>query len=233
MFDRRQLTKALDGLGFRAAGPLQYELRSSEPVVHKYLCFRLLGIYRWELEGTVGFMHPEAEAFAVHCLKAFGGSWWQWALTKKSDLPFTAQCRIGKLAGWKPPSDVLNIQKLTAAESAARVRSDVEKFVLPFLARIQSARDFLELLIRNEEPMPWHQWGPVHRLCQIVFLANREGVSNSTYAPVFEVERRFLTNQLNGPDLNWFLGKVQEAAAMASNSTVETDARNSGARGSL
>src|SRR5947207_704981 len=97
MFDRRRVTKALAELGFISVGPLQYELKAAEPSIRKYLSFRLLGVYRWEVDGYVGFVHDQAEAFAAKCLHDFGGSWWQWALTKK-ELPFTALARIGKVA---------------------------------------------------------------------------------------------------------------------------------------
>jgi hypothetical protein len=64
----------------------------------------------------------------------------------------------------------------------------------------------------------------------VVFLAEREGVPTSSYLPRFEAERKFITNQLNGPDTDWFISKVQEAATAAANSTAETDARKTGAR---
>src|ERR1700740_927131 len=103
MFDRRKLTKELGPLGFKPVQPLQYELLESNPPVRKYLGFRLLGVYRWELEGKVGLVHNAADAFAKACLEEFGGSWHQWALSLKSPHPFVAQCDMADVANWPAP----------------------------------------------------------------------------------------------------------------------------------
>jgi hypothetical protein len=228
MFDRRKLTKALGPLNFRPVSPLQYELVDEEPVVRKYLSFRLLGVYRWELEGKVGLAHDEADEFARKCLHDFGGSWWQWALSNKRAHPFVAQCYMGRLAGW--PSQGLSIKELSSDESAARVQQDVQSFVLPFLSRINSPRALLDILLRDEDPMPWLEWGPLHRLGQVVFLAHLEGLPTSTYSPIFKAQHKIIASQLRSVDPDWYLEKLAEQAALAANPAIERDARKSGAR---
>ena len=57
---------------------------------------------------------------------------------------------IANLAPWSSMHS-LRIKDFTAQECASRVAKDVESYVLPFVASVQSEQKYLELLLADEK----------------------------------------------------------------------------------
>jgi hypothetical protein len=75
MFDNRLLTNALAEIGCRKVGKLEYNVPSAQHALSWTVAFRLLGVYRWEIDGSVNYSHLKATLFARRCLRELAGEW--------------------------------------------------------------------------------------------------------------------------------------------------------------
>jgi hypothetical protein len=214
MFSRKKLTQTLTEIGCKQLGPMLYSVPTSTRAVEHSVSFRLLGVYRWELDAWAGLKNRDAEAFTVHCLSEYAGERWrEWTSQRTEGYPlrFVPQFPVGKLTNWGDMR-ALSIRDLSHDETAARVATDISQFLIPFLARVATERNLLEILLRDEEPMPWYQFGPLTRATHIVFLATRNGLEEKVYRPAIERHAKFIANQLTGVEAAVFLDRVIDAA---------------------
>jgi hypothetical protein len=145
MFDHRLLTSALSELGCPKLDKLEYSLPTAHPSLQWSVTFRLLGVYRWEIDGAVRYSHRQATLFAQRCLRELAGDWWREMLLKHPKLGGGMGFPIANLAPWSSMHS-LKIKDFSAAESASRVAADLQAYVLPFVASIQSEHRYAELV---------------------------------------------------------------------------------------
>lgn len=94
MFDNRLLTRAMAGLGCTKLDKLAYSIPSSQPNLDWSVTFRLVGIYRWEIDGFVRCIHNDAAVFGRMCMREFAGDWWKNSLAKHQRLEGGVSCPV-------------------------------------------------------------------------------------------------------------------------------------------
>jgi hypothetical protein len=199
MFNHRLLTTALSELGCIKIGKLEYGLPEANPSLQWSMAFRLMGVYRWEIDGSVRCSHPEATPFANYCVRELAGEWWKNALQRQPKLINRIAFPIAKLAPWSEMHS-LNIKDLSAEQSAAQVASDIQLHVLPFVAGITSESRYLERLLADEKPMQWLFCQPLHRFAEAAWLCRKLGENVDMAMAAFARERLFLQGQLRDLD---------------------------------
>jgi hypothetical protein len=210
MFDNRLLTRAMAQLGCMKLDKLAYSLPSSQSNLEWSVTFRLLGVYRWEIDGAVRCLHNEAAVFGRMCMREFAGNWWKNSLAKHPELGGGVGCPVANLAHWSAMHS-LNIKDLTAEESAAQVTRDIQTYVLPFVSTIQSEQQYLELLLADEKPMRWHHGQPLQRFAESVWLCKRLQASLNPALAALERERALLQGQLFDLSLDTYAESVLQA----------------------
>ena len=77
---------------------------------------------------------------------------------------------------------------------------------------VDDPRAYLELLIRDEDPMPWSAWGPLQRLAQAIYLTRGNPEQIGKLKAVVDVNRDYLASQLRGKQpedyLNHLLAEI-------------------------
>jgi hypothetical protein len=193
---------------------LLYKLPTSTDSIQHFALFRLLGVYRWELDAWASVRNREAEEFSIEALrKCAGERWRKWSSKEYPEhrLRFATQFPVGKLAGWGTMR-ALSIRDYSHDETAARVAADLSKHLLPFLQKIGTEESMFDFLVSNDEPMPWYQCSPLTRTAHIIYLANKLGLPEDRYLPALERESKFIANQLGGIDTKTFVHNLTEAA---------------------
>jgi hypothetical protein len=211
VFDYRLLTNALAESGCRKVDKLEYDVPSTQTALKWTVAFRLLGAYRWEIDGAVRYSHREATVFARRCLNELAGEWWKNMLEKHPTLGGSMGFPIANLAPWSAMHS-LKIKDFTAQETAARVAADVQTYVLPFVAAVRSENQYLELLVADEKPMQWLFCQPLRRFAEVVWLCTRLGQSVEPALTALARERGFMQGQLPDLDLNAYAERVIHAA---------------------
>ena len=177
------------------------------------LHLRLLGVYRWQLDGALRWNHRKASAFAQRCLAEFGGRSWS-ELAKKGLEQKDDATPLARLAGWDIAFGY-SIKDLPAEEAAENIATVVRDTVLPFVASIGDDRSLLHLLTRNGPPVEWLYSQPLFRFAEAAFLVEKLGASGTELGAQLEVERNFMRHQLVGVELETYVLEVRAAAAAA------------------
>jgi hypothetical protein len=211
MFDQRRLDRELAGIGCQKVARLQYSLPSSNPSLRWSANFRLLGVYRWEIDGGLKVAHQVATPFAQRCLRELAGPWWASASTKHPNIGDGTGCPVAKLAPWGP-LHALKIKDLTAVDSAARVAADVRQYLMPFVKAVQDEEAYLSLLLDDRPPMQWMFSQPLARFAEAAFLTFRLGREPGVALAALERERSFAVGQLPDKDLDAYAQSVLHAA---------------------
>jgi hypothetical protein len=214
MFDQRVLDKKLAALGAQKQGKLTYSLASSNPSLCWTLGFRLLGVYRWEIDGSLKATHTVASPFARRCLAEYAGQWWRNALSKHPEIGLGNGFPITNLTNWSQYHS-LKIKDLSAEDSAQRVASDINDYVIPFIQSIPDDSAYLTHLLADELPMRWLYGQPLTRFAEAVKLSimNGKGVDSAKFS--IERERLFAKGQLQDHDLDEYIASVIKAASNA------------------
>jgi len=214
MFDRKLLSSRLIEIGCRSAGPLKYTLPGSNPKITWSLTFRLLGVYRWEVDGGVQWHHSEASPFARRCLELFAGDWWRDFVQREKEFQGGGGFPIAKLAPWGI-THALKIRDLSAEDSAARITSDTAQYILPFVRGIGTDQDFHALLLRDEPPAQWLFGQPLLRFAELAFMTAKLGKPNQLLDAVRHEQRQFLAGQLHDQSFEQYVEQVLHAASDA------------------
>ena len=210
MFDNRLLTRAMAGLGCTKLDKLAYSIPSSQPNLDWSVTFRLVGIYRWELDGFVRCIHNDAAVFGRMCMREFAGDWWKNSLAKHQRLEGGVSCPVANLAPWSAMHS-LSIKDMTADESASKVAKDIQTHVLPFVSSVQSEQRYLQLLLADETPMRWGHGQSLRRFAESVWLCKRLGESLDPALAALERERSLLQGQLFDISLDTYAESVVHA----------------------
>ena len=211
MFDNRLLTNELAAIACPKRGKLEYELPTALHALQWSVTFRLLGVYRWELDGGVRCVHQIASSFARRCLRELAGNWWANTLARNPGMGNGMGFPIANLAPWSSMHS-LRIKDFTAQECASRVAKDVESYVLPFVASVQSEQRYLELLLADEKPMQWLFCQPLTRFAEVVWLSAKLGKNEVAAMAALKRERKFAQGQLQGVELDEYAERVVQAA---------------------
>ncbi|MDZ7654028.1 MAG: hypothetical protein U5L03_16460 [Burkholderiaceae bacterium] len=211
MFDQRLLDKQLAAIDCSKLSKLSYALPSSNPSLRWSVSFRLLGVYRWEIDGAVKVAHEDATPFAQRCLQQLAGSWWASAVAKHPNIGDGTGCPVANLAPWGSMHS-LKIKDLSTAESSERVAADVRTYVLPFVQSVRDEVAYLTLLLSDQEPMKWMFSQPLARFAEAAFVSVRLGKSPEHALAALERERAFAVGQLPGHDLDEYARSVLQAA---------------------
>ena len=214
MFGQRILDKKLGALGVRKQTKLTYGLASPNQNLTWTLSFRLLGVYRWEIEGSLRATHAVASAFARRCLAEYAGQWWADAVARLPEIGMGHGFPITNLTNWSQFHS-LKIKDFTAEESATRVASDVNQHVLPFVHSIQDDRTYLDRLLADDLPMRWLYCQPLTRFAEAVKLSFLTGRGPGAALQAIERERQFAKGQLRERDLDAYIASVVRAATDA------------------
>jgi len=211
MFDNRLLTNELARIGCPKLAKLEYLLPGTHPNLQWSVTFRLLGVYRWEIDGTVRCWHNTATPFAWRCVRELAGEWWTNSLRRLPNLEAGSGFPVAKLAPWSLMHS-LQIKDFSAEESASRVAHDLQEYVLPFVASIRSEERYLELLLADEKPMQWLFSQPLARFAEAAWLCVKLGAGERPAFAALERERRFMEGQLHDLQLNKYAERVFQAA---------------------
>lgn len=211
MFDNRLLTSALSRIACHKLDKLEYAMPTAHPGLQWSVAFRLLGVYRWEIDGSVRCSHEQATQFARRCLRELAGEWWANSLQRHPKLGGGIGFPVANLAPWGAMHS-LNIKDFSAEESASRVASDIQTYVLPFVAAIQSEHRYLELILADEKPMQWRFCQPLQRFAEAAWLSVKLGESLRLALEILERERSFMQGQLQDLELNAYAERVIHAA---------------------
>jgi hypothetical protein len=215
MFDRRILKSHLSELGCREVARHIYLAPPTLEGVEWTLRFRLLGIYRWDLEAFLSYKHTAAAEFGDMCIRTVPG----WAailnrsIAASGDRPRPmGSIGFDRLApGWAV-GQRLSIRELTAVQTAQRVAADVREHVLPFAHSIASLEVFYERLAADEEPMTWSFSMPLCRAAEVAYLARQLGVRRESVSSILRERRGYMVNQMCGEDVNVYLERVVRLA---------------------
>ena len=175
MFDEKSLTPGLSELGYVRLKRLTYRASWSSTDIEHFL-------FGSVLRGGDGFLcdfgirNPEAEQFALECLKLFSAP-------PLREVRFNPRydCSnlfpLGKWAGWSI-GWTLTISEFSETAFADKVKGDVERLLLPVVRSILSPADLFSILSKNIEPCSWVTLagGPL-RAAQVVYLGRQLGVT--------------------------------------------------------
>jgi hypothetical protein len=211
MFDRRKLTKRLIAdLNVRPVSALHFELVSVHDWFRAHIRFRLVGVYRWKIEGWVNISHIDADRFGWNCLNEFGGDFWKWALSQ-DHFPCGVGFPVARLAPWDA-NHCLSIRELSADESADRISADIKQFVLPYIEALDTPEKYIEVLLEDAEPAKWLYSQPLNRFAQIAYLAHYSGIRRESYLAKIASQKNRMAGQLRDVDLDTYIQKVIHAA---------------------
>ena len=118
---------------------------------------------------------------------------------------------IANLAPWGAMHS-LKIKDFTAQESAAKVATDVQVHVLPFVESVQSESQYLDLLLADQKPMQWLFCQPLQRFAEAAWLCSRLERSLEPALVALAREKGFMQGQLQDLDLNIYSERVMHAA---------------------
>lgn len=139
MFDRKVLTARLSEIGCSEIAPRCYALPSAHPEITWSVHFRLLGTYRWELDGGLCWSHARAGVFAQECLRKYAGPIWVDSRQQNDGSP------LAPFMGWGP-KHALVVRDMTTNETADVLSGGLDSFVLPVVAAVKDDNALLELL---------------------------------------------------------------------------------------
>ena len=210
MFDHRALTTALSRLGCTKISKLEYGLPESNPSLKWSMSLRLLGVYKWEVDGSVKCSHLEATPFGNYCVRELAGDWWKNTFQRQPNLSNCIGFPIAKLAPWSDMHS-LNIKDLSAEQSAVQIASDIQLHVFPFVAGITTETRYLELLLGDEKPMQWLFCQPLHRFAEAAWLCRKLGANIDMAMVALARERRNLQGQLNDLNVDVYAERVIQA----------------------
>lgn len=214
MFDQRILDKKLATLGVQKQAKLTYSVASPNPNLSWTLSFRLLGVYRWEIDGSLKATHAVASPFSRQCLAEYAGQWWTDAVARLPEIGMGNGFPITNLTNWSQFHS-LKIKDFSAEESASRIASDVNQHVLPFVQSILDDGAFLDRLLADDLPMRWLYCQPLTRFAEIVKLSLLTGRDPVSALQAIERERQFAKGQLHDRDLDEYIASVFRAASKA------------------
>jgi len=207
MFDSRLLTSSMLARGCPKLDKLVYGLPEAHPSLQWSVAFRLLGVYRWEIDGSVSYSHRQATQFAQHCLRELAGDWWKNSLLKQPKLSGGMGFPVARLAHWSANHSLV-IKELSAQESATRVATDIETTVLPFVASVQTEHRFLELILANGKPTEWLYCQTLQRFAQAVWLCAKLGHGFEPALLALERERHLMQGQLHDLSVDVYAERV-------------------------
>lgn len=136
-----------------------------------YLYFE--GRKPWALDVRYAFLHQEAEAFAVECVKHASSIGDRFPVAKKwhSFLQFN----VGEFFGWRPNWKRFSSDSETKELFTERVLNEIAVGLLPQLELIDSERPLLQMLLDPDENghRTWWRTNGAIRAAVILYLANR------------------------------------------------------------
>jgi hypothetical protein len=212
MFDQRILDAKLAALDVQKRARLTYCIASPNQNLSWTLTFRLLGVYRWEIDGALKALHSVASPFARRCLAAHAGPSWTNVVGRMPEVGMGEGFPISNLTNWSQFHS-LKIKELTAEESADRIAFDVRRQVLPFVESIKDDGVYLDRLLADDLPMRWLYCQPLARIAEIVKLSLLTGRGLDAAFQVIEREHKFAQEQLHDQDLCAYVDAVVRAAS--------------------
>lgn len=205
MFDRKMLTARLAGIGCSEIAPRSYSLPSAHPEISWSVHFRLLGTYRWELDGGLRWSHSRADAFAQECLRKYAGPMW-------ADLPQQGDgTPLSPFMGWGSRRALL-LRDMTASETADSLAVGLASSVLPVVAGVKDDNALLDLLALGNVPFEWLYCHPLYRYPEAAYLAARVKGACSHLGARLADEGPAMRQQLDGVALEEFVHAVSVAA---------------------
>lgn len=208
MFDRKVLTARLSEIGCSEIGPRCYALPSAHPEIEWSVHFRLLGTYRWELDGGLRWSHARAGVFAQECLRKYAGPIWVDSPQQNDGSP------LAPFMGWGP-KHALVVRDMTTNETTDALSSGLASSVLPIVAAVKDDNAFLELLASGNTPFEWLHCQPLYRYAEAVYLAARLNVVCSNLSARLAEKGAAMRHQLDGIALEAFVHEVDVAAQAA------------------
>ena len=208
MFDQKLLSSRLRALGCAELAPLSYSLPTGHPDVSWSVHFRLLGTYRWELDGGVRWTHRLASGFAHHCLTTFAGTTWGGSALAGDGTPLASFLPWGERRA-------LVIRGLSAEETAGTLASGIRSLVIPLVASISADEHLLHALSQNVAPMQWIYAQPLFRFAEATYLATKVGSGHGELDARLAEEGGAMQHQLDGVALEEYVRRVRVAAHAA------------------
>lgn len=126
-----------------------------------------------------GLRNPQALAFAEECLILYGGP--VYGHRKPETFSFNARCQVGMHCSWSPRSSLrLSDYGDRLEPLIERAAADIGMLIRKRAAAITSLEQFCDLLIRNDDWMPWDHSHGALRAAEYAYLASRLGIKPET-----------------------------------------------------
>ena len=207
MFSRKFLDGQMRRVGCPAVSPLKYQIPSRHESLTWMISFRLLGVYRWEIDGTVLYSHSAASVFAGSCMETLAGKWWAESRRVHKVCHEGGGFPVANLAPWSHVH-TLTIKDFTAEESAERIANDVSEFVLPFINTVKNDQIYLRLLMLDEKPVQWNFCQALARFAEIAYLAARQGIGKNEVLFTTRSKRKQMSGQLRDLPVDDYMNRV-------------------------
>ena len=214
MFERRLVTQRLAALGCDEIGSRAYQLPSTHPAISWSLHLRLLGTYRWELDGGLQWTHAAALPFSRQCLANFGGASWNRCLQNQEVMKTGGGVPLANFSDWGDKR-ALEIRHLSAEQTAEKIAAIVSNAVLPFVRSICDDKAFLNALCSDTTPMQWLYSQPLTRFAEAAYLVGKLNIPPGELSARLAENRLFMENQLDGISVEAYVNNVLEAAHAA------------------
>lgn len=189
--------------GFSRLEPFVY--RYGDGAIRHQIWFYKRGSAQQNLTAVYGFGNVEADRFAIQALTRFGGHLYQQGMFKTLDEP-PLKFDFGLIAGWGLPSAAIDLSVRSPKEVAIQLGASLEVFVQPNIQRLQSSRQLLEFLIRDDDQFGWALSNAATRALQIMFLGSVCNVPLDAVKEKVKPHTRRIKGQIDkGSDVERFL----------------------------
>lgn len=167
-FAEKPIREAMSRFGFTPKRHLTYRYLSDSAEVRHFVYFSRWGNKNEYLTAIYGFGNLGADNFAVQCLKKYGGSVYrEWELDRSNNA--VTRLSLGRLAGWDPRDSIL-WRTITDQALTQQIAASIQLHVVPVIARLQTKRELLDVLISDSESCPWVLTNAAARAAQIAYL---------------------------------------------------------------
>jgi hypothetical protein len=161
----------------------------------------------WALDVRYAFLHEEAEAFAVECVKHASNIGHRFPTVKKwhSFLQFT----VGEFFGWRPNWKRFSADSETKELFTERVLNEIAVGLLPKLESVESERALMQALLDRDQNghRTWWRTNGAIRAAVILYLSDRLGLDCSDLKQKLMHQEKLINLGIEGR------GKVEGLAA--------------------
>ncbi|MDP2006965.1 MAG: hypothetical protein Q8K45_14915 [Rubrivivax sp.] len=188
-----------------------FEMSSPHSQLSWQFSFRTLGFAKDQIDGAMRYRHPLCTEFGWQCLLRFAGRRWDSPIGRFAKERFSAGFPIALVAGWRS-NHTFDNRGLEPDESARAVARDVQAHVLPFIAKLDSDKQLMHFLVKDEEPYRWFRSQGLSRLAEIAKLEAALDVRDSILENLASTHKQMLEDQLDEVSLEAYVECIRNAA---------------------